>query len=127
MLIKNVLPHSDNLHDGRPIASYDTADITAEELQLEHYQSRLRDGLMVLVEEQAAEPSGGEGDAAVTTVLLDGEPIATTEPPAGFPDEDSEPASEQPEDKDAEPKPKPKTTRPRAAKRTPKGASKETT
>lgn len=54
MLIKNVCPHLDDLHDGRPIESCETAEISAEDFQLEHYQSRLRDGMLLVVEE--AEP-----------------------------------------------------------------------
>ncbi len=49
MLIKNVLPHPDDLHDGRPIDAYSTVELTDDELALEHYQSRIRDGLMVVV------------------------------------------------------------------------------
>jgi hypothetical protein len=56
VLIKNVLPHSDDLHDGRPIDSCETAEITADDFQLEHYQARLRDGLIVVVSENASAP-----------------------------------------------------------------------
>lgn len=49
MLIKNVLPHPDDLHDGRPFPPYETAEITPEDFELEHYQARLRDGLIVVV------------------------------------------------------------------------------
>lgn len=52
MLIKNVLSHPDDLHDGRTIDAYATADITPEELALEHYQRRLRDGLLVVAEDE---------------------------------------------------------------------------
>lgn len=56
MLIKNVLPHSDDLHDGRPFDSCETAQITTEDFRLEHYQARLRDGLIVVVSEDAGAP-----------------------------------------------------------------------
>jgi hypothetical protein len=50
VLIKNVLSHSDELHDGRPIEAYATAEVSHEDFALEHYQCRIRDGLMVVVE-----------------------------------------------------------------------------
>ena len=51
MLIKNLLPHPDDLHDGRPIDAYETAEVTPEDFQREHYQGRLRDGLLAVVPE----------------------------------------------------------------------------
>lgn len=53
MLIKNVCPHLDDLHDGRPIETGETAVISAEDFALEHYQSRLRDGLILVVEDDS--------------------------------------------------------------------------
>jgi hypothetical protein len=53
VLIKNVCPHLDDLHDGRPIETGETAVISADDFQLEHYQSRLRDGLLLVVEDEA--------------------------------------------------------------------------
>jgi hypothetical protein len=53
VLIKNVLSHADDLHDGRPIGPYATAEISDEAAELEHYQSRITDGLMVVVPEPA--------------------------------------------------------------------------
>lgn len=51
MLIKNVLSHPDDLHDGRTLAPYDTAVVSDEDFQLEHYQARLREGLIAVVAE----------------------------------------------------------------------------
>jgi hypothetical protein len=59
VLIKNVLPHADDLHDGRRILPYDTSAISAKDFQLRHYQSRLRDGAIVVVESQEKTQSGG--------------------------------------------------------------------
>jgi hypothetical protein len=50
VLIKNVLPHPDDLHDGRAIGAYETADVSPKDFELEHYQSRLRDGCLVVAE-----------------------------------------------------------------------------
>jgi hypothetical protein len=55
VLIKNVLPHPDDLHDGRAIGAYETAEVSAKDFELEHYQSRLRDGCLVVAEPESDE------------------------------------------------------------------------
>lgn len=55
--VKNVTAHVDTLHDGRPLPAYATADITPEDLELAHYQTRIDDGLLITVTpEEAVEP-----------------------------------------------------------------------
>jgi hypothetical protein len=65
VLIKNLLPHPDDLHDGRPIDAYATAEVTPEDFQLEHYQGRLRDGLLAVVPEDNEPPTVDAIKAAI--------------------------------------------------------------
>ena len=58
MLVKNVLSHPDDLHDGRPIGPYETVEVSADAAEMPHYQSRFADGLMVVV--PAPESSSGK-------------------------------------------------------------------
>jgi hypothetical protein len=72
VLIKNVLPHTDDLHDGRPVVAYETAEVSAEDFKLEHYQSRLRDGMLVVVSEDEIKPlSVAEIQAAIEAAPQD--------------------------------------------------------
>jgi hypothetical protein len=65
VLIKNVLSHTDDLHDGRAIGAYETAEISAEDFQLEHYQARLRDGLIAVLDDSAEPLSVADIKAAI--------------------------------------------------------------
>jgi hypothetical protein len=49
VLIKNITAHLDVLHDGRPLPAYAIGTIDDEDSQLPHYQTRLADGLIVVV------------------------------------------------------------------------------
>lgn len=60
--IKNVGGHVDDLHDGRPIARFATATVTAEQLDLAHYQTRISDGRILVVP---------DGDTPVDPLTLD--------------------------------------------------------
>ncbi len=57
-LVKNVSAHVDDLHTGTPIEAYGTAEINAKDLQLEHYQARIRSGLMLVVPEPEHQEPG---------------------------------------------------------------------
>lgn len=63
--IKNVQTHADDLHDGRSLAPYEAAVITDDELALEHYQSRLRDGSILLVPQDQVAISDGLDDLTI--------------------------------------------------------------
>jgi hypothetical protein len=65
--IKNVVGHPDDLHDGRPIASFATAEISTEELALDHYQTRLDDGSFVVAEDAKQPPAQASLPPALST------------------------------------------------------------
>lgn len=48
--IKNVGRRVDDLHDGRPIERLGVATVSAADLELEHYQTRIADGRFLVVE-----------------------------------------------------------------------------
>lgn len=50
--IKHVGTHVDDLHDGRPIVPYASTEITTEDLALDHYQTRLAAGSLLLVPDE---------------------------------------------------------------------------
>lgn len=55
--IKHVGNHTDQLHDGRPLPREATRTITTEDLALDHYQSRLADHTLILIDDApTAEP-----------------------------------------------------------------------
>lgn len=73
--IKHVGNHTDQLHDGRPIPPEAVRTITDEDLALDHYQGRLGDKTLILVDPPAptGEPVDGYDDMTVdeVTALLD--------------------------------------------------------
>jgi hypothetical protein len=70
VLIRNVSSHPDDLHDGRMLAPFETAEITAEEFKDEHYQARLREGLIVVCPDEP-EPTTVKGIIAAIEAAPD--------------------------------------------------------
>jgi hypothetical protein len=59
--IKNVCAHPEDLHDGRALPAYETAEVTDKEFALGHYQTRIDSGMFLVVVGPIDETSDSDG------------------------------------------------------------------